>query len=76
MPGSLAYNAVTNHLFALDATSQFLTVLSGNRPERVGRVQISRRPAAMLSASGWASLELRLSPDRHSIGVGPPWRGP
>src|SRR5690606_12713932 len=45
MPSSLAYNEVTDHLFVLDTTSQFLTVLSGLQPQRVGRIQVNHRPA-------------------------------
>ncbi|MEZ4641104.1 MAG: hypothetical protein R2856_40120, partial [Caldilineaceae bacterium] len=45
MPSSLAYNPVTDHLFALDSTSQFLTILSGKAPERIGRLQVNDRPA-------------------------------
>ncbi len=45
MPSSMAYNSVTNHLFVLDTTSQFLTILSGVQPQRVGTVQVSTRPA-------------------------------
>jgi DNA-binding beta-propeller fold protein YncE len=46
MPGSLAYNEVTDHLFVLDTTSQYLTVLSGLQPERIGRIQVNNRPAS------------------------------
>jgi DNA-binding beta-propeller fold protein YncE len=46
MPASLAYNEVTDHLFALDTTSQYLTILSGLHPERVGRIQVNNRPAS------------------------------
>lgn len=45
LPSSLAYNPVTDHLFVLDTTSQFLTVLSGKAPERIGRLQVNNRPA-------------------------------
>jgi hypothetical protein len=45
LPSSLAYNSVTDHLFVLDTTSQFLTVLSGKAPERIGRIQVNNRPA-------------------------------
>lgn len=46
MPGSLAYNEVTDHLFVLDTTSQYLTILSGLQPERIGRIQVNNRPAS------------------------------
>lgn len=46
MPGSLAYSDVTDHLFALDSTSQYLTVLSSVYPDRIGRVQVNNRPAS------------------------------
>lgn len=45
MPSSLAYNDVTRHLFVLDRTSQYLTVLNTAKPEQVGQVQVSKQPA-------------------------------
>jgi DNA-binding beta-propeller fold protein YncE len=45
MPSSLALNPVTGHLFVMDTSSQFLTVLSTLSPNRVGRLQVSTRPA-------------------------------
>lgn len=45
MPSSLALNPVTGHLFVMDTSSQFLTVLSTLNPNRMGRIQVSTRPA-------------------------------
>ncbi|RME59700.1 MAG: SH3 domain-containing protein, partial [Caldilineae bacterium] len=44
MPSSLAYNDITDHLFVLDRTSQFVTVLSGADPKRVSVVRVSDQP--------------------------------
>lgn len=44
-PSSLVYNDITDHLYVLDRTSQFLTVLSGSLPEQVGAVRVSDEPA-------------------------------
>ncbi len=59
MPSSVAYNEVTDHLFVLDTTSQFLTILSGKAPERIGRLQVNTRPA-MDTGNGLVVLDGKL----------------
>ncbi len=44
LPSSLAFNPATGHLFVLDSTGQFLTVLSSVQADRAAQVQVQERP--------------------------------
>ena len=59
MPSSLAYNPVTDHLFVLDSTSQYLTVLKGSDPSFRGRVRVSQQ-AAQDSGRSLALLQSKI----------------
>lgn len=44
LPSSLAFNPATGHVFVLDRTGQFLSVLSAVQTDRMAQVQIQARP--------------------------------
>ena len=59
MPSSLVYNPITDHIFVLDSTSQYLTVLKGSDPSFRGRVRVSQQ-AAQDSGHSLALLQSKI----------------